>query len=146
MPHGIVSNGPNSPAFVAPKTPYRPPPRHTQGKKSATTKYATVRKNPPSLAPHTSLKPTSLPVNTLQLRNDRLGTLVRKLTDAFTSASSWEDFVNAFRGPSYLADELDDINHPAACDDIKGTRKGSVMNAPGLTPLDSHLALWPPFY
>ena len=48
------------------------------------------------------------------MRNDRLGTLVRELCTAFDKAGSWESFVKDFRGPSYLSDELDDIDHPAA--------------------------------
>jgi hypothetical protein len=36
------------------------------------------------------------------------------LTDAFTNAASWEDFVAKFRGPFYLATKLDNIEHPAA--------------------------------
>ena len=31
-----------------------------------------------------------------------------------TSSSSWESFVNEHRGPSYLASELDSVDHPAA--------------------------------
>ena len=53
------------------------------------------------------------PVNALQLRNDRLGALVRELCSTFSDAESWEEFVNAFRGPSYLASGLEDIDHPA---------------------------------
>ena len=47
------------------------------------------------------------------MRNDRLGTLVRDLCSAFDKADSWETFVSAFRGPSYLADNIDDVDHPA---------------------------------
>ena len=47
------------------------------------------------------------------MRNDRLGTLVRDLCSAFDKADSWETFVSAFCGPSYLADSIDDIDHPA---------------------------------
>ena len=39
---------------------------------------------------------------------------MRRLANEFTSASSWEAFVNEFRGRSYLASELDNIDHPAA--------------------------------
>ena len=53
-------------------------------------------------------------VDTLNLCRDCLGALVRKLCTAFEAASSWEDFVNAFRGPSYLAAELDNLNHDSA--------------------------------
>ena len=53
-------------------------------------------------------------MNTAQLRTDRLGTLVRELTIALDSATSWEDFVNTFRGRSYLSPELEQVNHPAA--------------------------------
>ena len=51
--------------------------------------------------------------DTLKLRNDRLGTLVRNLTHAYSTASSWEDFVKGFQGRSYLSQNLDDIDHPA---------------------------------
>jgi hypothetical protein len=40
--------------------------------------------------------------------------LVRELTNAFTNAASWGDFVAKLRGPFYLANELDNIKHPAA--------------------------------
>ena len=60
------------------------------------------------------LKTTSLPVDTTKLRNDRLGTLVTKLTSAYHHAPSWETFVNEFRGRSYLAKNIDDIEHPAS--------------------------------
>ena len=40
--------------------------------------------------------------------------LVRELCKRFTEASSWEEFVQEFCGPSYLAQDLDDIDHPAA--------------------------------
>ena len=61
-----------------------------------------------------SLKATSPPVNTTQLRNDRLGTLVRDLTCAFLKAGSWEEFVNDFRGPFYLSSDLEEITHAAS--------------------------------
>ena len=57
---------------------------------------------------------SSQPVDTTQLRRDRLGTLVSQLISKFHSSSSWEAFVNEFRGRSYLATELDNIEHPAA--------------------------------
>jgi hypothetical protein len=53
-------------------------------------------------------------VNTAQLRTNRLGTLVRKLTLDLENAPSWEDFVTTFRGRSYLSPELEDVNHPTA--------------------------------
>ena len=57
---------------------------------------------------------TSPAVNTLQLRQDRLGTLVTELTSALEASSSWEEFVSSFRGRSYLAPELDEVDHPAS--------------------------------
>ena len=39
---------------------------------------------------------------------------MRKLCSAFESSASWETFVEAFRGPSYLSDDLDEIDHPAS--------------------------------
>jgi hypothetical protein len=58
--------------------------------------------------------PSSPAVNTAQLRTDRLGMLVHKLTLALENAPSWEDFVTTFRGRSYLSPKLEDVNHPAA--------------------------------
>ena len=52
-------------------------------------------------------------IDTIQLRNDRLGTLVKQLCIALEEASSWEDFVETRRGRSYLSSEIDDIKHPA---------------------------------
>ena len=60
-----------------------------------------------------SSKP-SAKIDTKQLREDRLGTLVAELITSFESADSWEEFVTAFRGHSYLADDLQDLPHPAA--------------------------------
>jgi hypothetical protein len=62
-------------------------------------------------------KPNSAPVttvNTLNMRNDRLGKLVQNLSSEFASAASWEDFVTQFRGRSYLSPDLQDLDHPAA--------------------------------
>ena len=56
---------------------------------------------------------SSTPVNTRQLRNDRLGTLVSELCDAYDKANSWEELVESYRGPSYLSASLDDLDHPA---------------------------------
>lgn len=54
--------------------------------------------------------PTSQPVNTLQLRNDRLlGTLVAELVRSYERAESWDAFVNEFRGRSYLSPELEQV-------------------------------------
>ena len=52
-------------------------------------------------------------VNPYAVRTDRLGTLVSSLVDRLQSAESWEDFVLSFRGRSYLADDLDHVDHPA---------------------------------
>jgi hypothetical protein len=57
---------------------------------------------------------TKLTVNPCKLRADRLGTLVSALVSELQSAKSWEDFVLTFRGRSYLADDLDRVDHPAA--------------------------------
>jgi len=69
---------------------------------------------PSSNLASSSKPPTSLPVNTRQLRDDRLGTLVSELLTAYDHASSWEDFVTEFRGRSYLSPELEALDHPAA--------------------------------
>ena len=62
----------------------------------------------------TSSKPSSAKVDTLKLREDRLGALVSELISSLESSSSWDEFVNTFRGHSYLADDLQDLPHPAA--------------------------------
>ena len=51
---------------------------------------------------------------TTKLRNDRLGTLVQQLSEALAAHASWEDFVEDFRGRSYLSPTVETINHPAA--------------------------------
>ena len=48
------------------------------------------------------------------MRNDRLGTLVSELVRSYQEAGSWEAFASAFRGRSYLSENLDNIEHPAA--------------------------------
>ncbi len=61
-----------------------------------------------------SSNPVNTPPNQYSLRQDRLGTLVSDLARQLTSCPSWEVFVERFRGRSYLADELDQLDHPAA--------------------------------
>ena len=61
-----------------------------------------------------SLKRSSQSVDTRSIRNDRLGTLVRQLSAAYETAPSWESFVTEFRGRSYLAPMLEQLDHPAA--------------------------------
>ena len=81
-----------------------------------------IRNTSPQKRPRSSGSPTPISnnttstrrVDTTQIRNDRLGTLVRKLCESFSHHDSWESFVTAFRGPSYLSSELDNIDHPAA--------------------------------
>ena len=85
-------------------------------KRALPSRSPSARKRPPSgsrglARPKTSSPP---PIDTLQIRNDRLGTLVRELAVAYTEAPSWESFVHEFRGRSYLSPELDNIDHPAA--------------------------------
>ena len=73
------------------------------------------RKRRPASAPRQSSPKKSSPsFSTTKIRNDRLGTLVRQLCEAYAKAPSWESFVTEFRGPSYLSSELDNIDHPAA--------------------------------
>jgi hypothetical protein len=113
-----VATDPDKPAFVeTPKPSHHKltPQTTTPGKMLATTKYVPASPTKRSLTPRsTSLNPSSQPVNTLQLQNNRLGTLVCELANAFSNSTSWEDFVTKLRGPSYLATELDHIEHPAA--------------------------------
>jgi hypothetical protein len=53
-------------------------------------------------------------INPLELRADRLGTLVSSLARELLCSKSWEDFILTFQGRSYLADDLDGLDHPAA--------------------------------
>ena len=71
------------------------------------------KKRSPSKAPSSRTKHTSSSVDTRSIRNDRLGTLVNSLCDAYSKAESWEAFVTEFRGRSYLAPELEQVDHPA---------------------------------
>ena len=75
---------------------------------------ATRKRPSPSKQVASSAKKSSPGIDTQKFRNDRLGTLVRQLCSAFTSSTSWEAFVDDFRGPSYLSTELDSLDHPAA--------------------------------
>ena len=68
----------------------------------------------PTPARKKTVSTSSPAIDTLKLRTDRLGTLVRELASSLLSSPSWETFVNEFRGRSYLATELDDIDHPVA--------------------------------
>ena len=52
-------------------------------------------------------------INTLELRSDRLGTLVRSLSRKLSSSRSWDSFVTGHRGRSYLSSGLEGIDHPA---------------------------------
>ena len=91
-------------------------PAHPKRKSLPTTAtLASPTKRKASLDPvrKSRSKTSSQPVNTKQLRNDRLGTLVRKLCSAFDKADSWDTFVKDFRGPSYLSENLEDADHPA---------------------------------
>ena len=96
-------------------TPHRTPTRNAVKRKDSPTTPVPDSKRPALAAPKTSSTKTSkTSVDTAQLRNDRLGTLVKDLCKRFYEASSWEEFVNEFRGPSYLAQDLDNVDHPAA--------------------------------
>lgn len=70
--------------------------------------------SPTAVSAPSNVKRTSTVSSTLQLRQDRLGTLVRKLANQFTNASSWENFVEQFRGRSYLSEKLESVQHPAS--------------------------------
>ena len=75
---------------------------------------ANLRPTPAVTRPRRARSSTTNRINTKQLRNDRLGTLVKSLCDRYYDAGcSWEDFVNEFRGPSYLSPELEQVDHPA---------------------------------
>lgn len=83
------------------------------GKSLATTKPPALKRSLPRTQGKVYLNPSSPAVDSIQLRNDRLGTLVRQLTSAYSSSQSWDSFVNELRGPSYLAAELEQVQHPA---------------------------------
>ena len=136
-PQATASSHATSPgaATLEPANSYTPP-RDRKGsslpspfttpKPSTPNKPAAKRKEPPTSPVPDSKRPAAKApkkssantssnfVDTAQLRNDRLGTLVRNLCKRFTEALSWEEFVQEFRGLSYLARDLDDIDHPAA--------------------------------
>ena len=67
----------------------------------------------PAKSPRSSRKPVSR-LDPLQLRNDRLGTLVHDLSAALRTADSWEAFVNEFRDRPYLSPTVGNVDHPAA--------------------------------
>ena len=84
-------------------------------RKAPTPRSAHAAHGPRPAGPPTArAKTNSVPFDTTRLRNDRLGTLVRELCATYLEAPSWEEFVSNFRGPSYLAEALNDVNHPAA--------------------------------
>ncbi len=95
-------------------TPSTPKPKQVSKRPSPTSSLAAANKKPISLkASSSNIKRSSTSIDTLQLRNDRLGTLVRSLCTSLDEASSWETFVEDFRGPSYLSSDLDKVEHPA---------------------------------
>lgn len=90
--------------------------------------------------------------NPYDLRADRLGTLVKSLTDDLERAGSWETFVEEFRGRSYLAPELDTLDHPAAPLLRHWRTKGSPQTLhpilgprPHETPTSNGVATAPPW-
>ena len=118
-----------APAPSAVCSPLRPP----LGRPKSTTTLHTVVDNHPVANRPTTLSPSrklSVPssqhdrvssptkssrtISTLNLRNDHLGTLVNELSELYTNAPSWASFVEAFRGRSYLAENVGKLPHPAA--------------------------------
>ena len=63
-------------------------------------------------APATDASPPKKLPNTDFIK-DRLGTLVADLSATLLASSSWDQFVAAVHGKSYLADTIDGIDHPA---------------------------------
>ena len=49
----------------------------------------------------------------VQIRNDRVGTLVQNLSQSLHDAGSWEGFLHSFKDRSYLSPTVGDIDHPA---------------------------------
>ena len=107
----------------------QPPPRRP----NVTTSTHTTAEQPPVKMPPLASSPSrkrsashshpdrasspsksSRTISTLNLRNDRLGTLVRELSDLYANAPSWTEFVESFRGRSYLAETVGNLPHPAA--------------------------------
>ena len=87
---------------------------HPHKRQSRAASAAAPPRKRPSPSPATRRsKPTNLSVDTLSIRNDRLGKLVSDLSTRLSSAASWQHFVHGFRGPSYLSTDLEDLNHPA---------------------------------
>ena len=80
---------------------------------SATNEPRVLRKSPRATAVARANQ-NSTHHDTIQVRNDRLGTLVRDIAAKFQLASSWEEFICNYRGPSYLSTELDELDHPAS--------------------------------
>ena len=102
---------------------------------SVTARAAPLKRNrTPAPAPKNSAsKQTSPSFDTKSLYNDRLGRLVSSLCSDLQGASSWEAFVNDFRGRSYLAPDLEKLDHPAA-DLLKEWRdKGVPVNTTSTT-------------
>jgi hypothetical protein len=89
------------------------PPPSKQKRPSArlASKTVTISSSNPLKAP----EPLSRkPVSTKDIRKDRLGTLVQSLATSYDESSSWDSFVTAFRGRSYLAPNVEQVQHPAA--------------------------------
>ena len=114
---------------MVPRPPQAPgPPATEPGAKryAATTvggtEYAKKLKRPPMASP-------------LLLRNDHLGTLVRRLSVDLVAVATWDRFVTGFRGRSYLSTELEMLDHPAATLMIEWRDNG----VPALTSSDP----WP---
>ena len=90
---------------LRPLTPHTPQPSAF----SVTTEGPSHSLTPAS----TNRTSTSMPTS-MTLRNDRLGASVARLMRVFHQAQSWEEFVNRFRGRSYLSPDVGGINHPAS--------------------------------
>ena len=71
-------------------------------------------------SPTTRANTTSVPFDTSEIRNDRLGTLVRDLVKQYQQAPSWEQFVKQFRGPSHLSEALTSTSRPEGSKDRRG--------------------------
>ena len=50
---------------------------------------------------------------TSDLYQDCLGKLVASLSEKLSTAASWEDFIKTHLGKSYLAPDINDIQHSA---------------------------------
>ena len=82
--------------------------------KEAPTTTAELSRQTKARQPTAKASDSGTPFESHALWTDRLGALVSKLADTLNVASSWEEFVGSFCGPSCLSQLIDKLDHPAA--------------------------------